>query len=91
MAPGFRLSVTSGSLAWSEDAGAPLLSWTERPWHVAQEGVLNACRHFLACYRSGARPETDAADNLATYALVDAAYEAAATGRAVTPNHWPAG
>ena len=69
----------------SEDIGAPLLPWTERPWHVSQEGALGACRHFLACYRAGARPETDGADNLATYALVDAAYEAAATGRAVTP------
>jgi predicted dehydrogenase len=92
MAPGTRLSVTAGGRAWTEDAGAPLLPWTERPWHVAQEGVLGACRHFLACFREGRAPETDAADNLATYALVEAAYAAAATGRAVVPARWsPAG
>ena len=50
MSPGCRLTVTSGGLAWSEDAGAPLLPWTERPWHVSQEGVLGACRHFLASF-----------------------------------------
>ena len=88
MSPGCRLAVTSGRLAWSEDAGAPLLPWTERPWHVSQEGALGACRHFLASFRAGTRPETDAKDNLATYALVEAAYAAAETGRAVAPQRW---
>ena len=88
MAPGCRLAVTSDGLAWTEDAGAPLLAWTERPWHVSQEGVFGACRHFLASFRAGRRPETDAADNLATYALVEAAYAAAESGRAVAPRRW---
>ncbi len=88
MAPGCRLTVTSGGLSWTEDAGAPLLSWTERPWHVSQEGVLGACRHFLGAFRAGTVPETTAADNLATYALVEAAYAAAAEARAVVPERW---
>jgi predicted dehydrogenase len=83
--PGCRARVTSGGLAWEEDIGAPLLPWTARPWHVSQEGAYGACRHFLACLQAGVPAETSGADNLRTFALVDAAYRAAASGRAETP------
>jgi predicted dehydrogenase len=82
---GCRMRVTTDGLFFDEDAGAPLRDWTSRPWHVSQEGAYGACRHFLASFRKGVPAETSGADNLETYALVDAAYEAAETARAVTP------
>ena len=71
-----------------EDIGAPLLSWTSRPWHVAQESVLTTCRHMLESFRAGRTAETSAADNLKTFALVEAAYEFAASGKAVRPKSY---
>jgi predicted dehydrogenase len=83
--PGSRARVTSANLVWEEDIGAPLLPWTTRPWHVSQEGAYSACRHFLDRLRAGLPAETSGADNLRTFALVDAAYQAAETGRATVP------
>ena len=83
--PGLRMSVTSGGQVRSVDIGAPLLHWTSKPWHVAQESVLITCRHMLERFRAGQPADTSAADNLKTYALAEAAYESAATGRAVRP------
>ena len=82
---GLTMRVTVGSESREEDIGAPLLSWTSRPWHVAQELVLITCRHLLDAYRAGRPAEISAVDNLKTYALAEAAYESAATGRAVKP------
>ena len=89
--PGSRMTVTSNGLVWDEAIGAPLRSWTSNPWHVSQEGALGACRHFLDCLQRGVPAETNGADNLASYALVDAAYRAAAEERAVAPLAWTSG
>ncbi len=83
--PGCRARVTSQNLVWEEAIGAPLLSWTSHPWHVSQEGTLAACRHFLARLRAGEPAETSGVDNLKTFALVDAAYRAAGSGRTTLP------
>jgi predicted dehydrogenase len=83
--PGLRMRVTSRGATREEHLGTPLLSWTSQPWHVAQESVLATCRHMLESFRAGRAAETSAADNLRTFALVEAAYESAATGRAVNP------
>jgi predicted dehydrogenase len=88
--PGCRMLVTQRGEQREEDIGAPLLPWTSHPWHVCQEGVLGACRHFLDRLRQGIPAETSGADNLRTYALVDAAYRAAAEGRRVAPAEPPA-
>ena len=82
---GCRMTVTAGGEARTEDAGSPPLSWTSPPWHVAQEGVIGACRHFLDCLQKGIPAQTHGEDNLRTFALVDAAYRAAAERRAVEP------
>jgi D-apiose dehydrogenase len=79
------MRVTSGGTFREEEIGAPLLPWTSRPWHVAQESVLATCRSLLASFRAGKEADTSARDNLKTFALAEAAYEAAATGRAVKP------
>ncbi|WP_027168513.1 Gfo/Idh/MocA family oxidoreductase [Mesorhizobium sp. WSM3224] len=85
---GSHMRVTSNGTTTEEDIGSPLLSWTSHPWHVAQEGALSACRHFLDCLHRGIPAETSGRDNLKTYALVDAAYRAAAEGRAIVPERW---
>ena len=69
----------------AEQLNTPLLPWTSHPWHVAQESVFNTCRHILNAYRFGRPASVSAADNLKTYALAEACYEAAATGKAVKP------
>ena len=75
---GCRMTVTSDGETSETDIAAPLLSWTSHPWHVSQEGALGACRHFLDCLQRGVAAETSGEDNLKSYALVDAAYRAAA-------------
>jgi predicted dehydrogenase len=85
---GCRMKLTSDGEATEHDIGAPLLSWTSHPWHVSQEGAMGACRHFLDCLQRGVPAETRGEDNLRTFALVDAAYRAAAEHRAVTPVRW---
>ena len=59
------------------------LPWAERPWHVVQESVLRIEEHWVDCLRRGVEPETSGADNLKTFALVEAAYRSAASGETV--------
>ena len=84
------MTVTSDGAAREQDISAPLLPWTSHPWHVSQEGAIGACRHFLDCLKRGVPAETSGEDNLKSYALVDAAYRAAAEHRAIAPASWRA-
>lgn len=79
---GYRLTVENPGGARARDVAPPLLPWAERPWHNVQESVLLIQRHFADCLREGRAPETSGADNLATLALVEAAYASAAAGGA---------
>jgi predicted dehydrogenase len=85
MHPDFRLAVTSDGVLTKSHAGTDLLSWTSEPWHTAQESVLNTCAHILGRFRRGEPADTSGHDNLRTFALVEAAYEAAERRCAVTP------
>lgn len=85
---GFSMLITSDGKVTEEDIGSTLRPWTNHPWHVSQEGAFNACQHFLDCLKRGIPAETSGADNLKTYALVDAAYRAAAEHRAIVPALW---
>ena len=49
--------------------------------------MLNTNEHSLECFKRSAIPKTSVFDNLKTFALVEAAYEAATTGRAVRPKY----
>jgi len=82
---GEKLRVTTQGITFDDHVGGPLLSWTSRPWHVSQEAVLHANRHMFERLRLGLPADTSGEDNLKTYALVDAAYEAAATHTSVRP------
>ena len=79
------MSVTSHGKTETLSVGTPLLSWTSHPWHVSQEAVLHANAHFLDAFRSGRDADTSGVDNLKTFALVEAAYEAAETHTSVKP------
>ena len=81
--PGSVLEVTVEGKMTSEDADAPLLDWTQRPWHIVQESVFATCAHMLAAVRAGCEAATSARDNLKTFALCEAAYESMAAGRVV--------
>lgn len=81
--PGSVLDVTSAGKTTTHDVDAPVLNWAERPWHIIQESVLATCDHMLEAVRAGRPADTSAADNVRTFSLVEAAYEAAASGRAV--------
>lgn len=87
---GCVMRVTSGGRTRRQEIGSPLRPWTSEPWHVSQEGALGACRHFLGCLQRGVAAETSGEDNLKTYALVEAAYRAAAGHRVVAPARWRA-
>jgi predicted dehydrogenase len=71
---GSRIEVTSDGRMTEIDADPPVLPWAERPWHIAQESVLATNRHMLRAVQAGRDADTSAADNLRTFALVEAAY-----------------
>lgn len=74
---GNRIAVTSNGTTREIDADPVVLPWAERPWHVAQDSVLTTNRHMLQAVQAGRPAATSAEDNLRTFALVEAAYEAA--------------
>jgi predicted dehydrogenase len=80
---GYRMIVTAGGGTETRSVDAALRPWTERPWHVVQDSVLNIQQHWAERLRAGGEAETSGADNLQTLRLVLAAYESAASGRAV--------
>ncbi len=85
---GEQLHLTVNGARSERWIGSELLSWTSRPWHVSQESVLHTNRHMADAVRAGRPAATSIADNMKTFALVEAAYEAAATHRAVQPKVW---
>ena len=83
--PGYRMEVTVDGQMTASEIDIPLLHWAKPPWHMVEESVFRACAHFLDCVNSGREAATSGRDNLKTFAICEAAYESAATGRAVTP------
>jgi predicted dehydrogenase len=83
LSQGYRLEVTGGSGTEITDVSPTLLSWASRPWHNIQESVFAIQQHWVDRLRSGGEASTSGADNLKTFALVEAAYESAASGRTV--------
>jgi predicted dehydrogenase len=83
--PGYRMEVTTGGRMQASEIEIPLLHWAKPPWHMIEESVYKTCAHLLASLRAGREADTSGRDNLKTYAACEAAYESAATGRAVKP------
>lgn len=79
------IEVTSKGELTTRDGDAPVLHWAERPWHVVQESVFRTCEHIYQAFKAGRPADVSAADNIKTYALCEAAYVAAETGKAAKP------
>ena len=56
---------------------------TAKHGYTVEENVAAGLRIFLDCLKRGVEPETSGADNLKTFALVEAAYRSAASGETV--------
>ena len=85
VASDFVMEVSVDGQMTASDIGAPLLAWTSKPWHAAQESVLNTQKHFIERLAAGLSHDTSGDDNLKTYALVMAAYAAAESHKAEMP------
>jgi predicted dehydrogenase len=83
LSAGYRLEVTNAAGTVVSDASPQLLSWASRPWHNIQESVYAIQEHWVERLKNGGEPATSGADNLKTFALVEAAYESAASGKTV--------
>ncbi|MER9296263.1 Gfo/Idh/MocA family oxidoreductase [Mesorhizobium sp. M0621] len=83
LAQGYRLTVTGKSGTAVTDVSPPLLPWASRPWHNIQESVVAIQQHWVDCLAKGTEPATSGADNLKTFALVEAAYAGAASRQPV--------
>ncbi len=83
LAQGYRLTVAGKSGVSERDVSPPLLPWASRPWHNIQESVAAIEQHWADCLRESKEPSTSGADNLKTFALVEAAYAGAESGKPV--------
>ena len=83
LSQGYRLEVSGPDGVTASDASPRLLSWASRPWHNIQESVLAIQQHWTDRLANGGETSTSGADNLKTLALVEAAYESAASRRPV--------
>ncbi|QND66130.1 Gfo/Idh/MocA family oxidoreductase [Mesorhizobium loti] len=83
LAQGYRLTVTGKGSTAVTDVSPPLLPWASRPWHNIQESVVAIQQHWVDCLAKGIEPATSGADNLKTFALVEAAYAGAASRQPV--------
>jgi predicted dehydrogenase len=85
LGPDFKLGVTANGKLTVENARTSSEVWTTEERHPALDSVCLAQAHWLECFRSGREPETSGRDSLKTYAIIEAAYESAASGQAVKP------
>jgi predicted dehydrogenase len=83
LAQGYRLTVTGRSGTVERDVSPPLLPWASRPWHNIQESVAAIQQHWVESLKSASETSTSGADNLKTFALVEAAYAGAESGQPV--------
>jgi predicted dehydrogenase len=81
----FDLEIHVDGKITKENADAVVLPWAARPWHVIQESVLATNAHILARLRAGKNADVSGEDNFKTFALCEAAYSAAESGKSVKP------
>ncbi|MGP1396212.1 MAG: Gfo/Idh/MocA family protein [Inquilinaceae bacterium] len=81
----FRLELHTKDGVEVRDVSPRTPSWGEAPWDLVQESVINTQQHWVDCLLSGTAPATSGHDNFKTFALVEAAYESAASGQPATP------
>ena len=74
----YQLSVRSGESIRTYSVEPPCPAWGERPWHVVQDSVVEACRHWLEAAAGRTQLQTSVQDNINTLAAVEACYLSAA-------------
>jgi predicted dehydrogenase len=80
-----QLTITSRGELSRQDLVPPDFDYTDPAAHIARQSVLETSSHILKAYQSGQPAATSGDDNLKTFALVEAAYRSAATGKAERP------
>ncbi|MGO6686296.1 Gfo/Idh/MocA family protein [Rhizobium leguminosarum] len=83
LAQDYGLEITNAKGTTTTDVSPKLLSWASRPWHNIQESVYAIQQHWVDQLERGAEHSTSGADNLKTFALVEAAYDSAAEGQTI--------
>jgi predicted dehydrogenase len=79
------IEVSSDGELTTRDGDVAVLPWAERPWHYVQESVLKTCEHILRRARENKPADVAATDNVKTFALCEAAYQSAESGKPVRP------
>ncbi|WGF90120.1 Gfo/Idh/MocA family protein [Marinivivus vitaminiproducens] len=85
LTPGYRLELHTRQGMTVRDVPPTPPAWADPAWALLQESVVNTQRHWVRSLRSGRPADTSGEDNLRTFALVEAAYESAASGQPVEP------
>ncbi len=80
----YQLTITANGTTTHQDVSPKLLPWASRPWHNIQESVALIQQHWVDCLNNKSEPQTSGRDNLKTFALVEAVYLSAATGKTVS-------
>ncbi|KEZ76879.1 oxidoreductase domain-containing protein [Salinisphaera hydrothermalis C41B8] len=89
LAADFQLTIHGpGGSATVEDVTPTWPAWSEAPWNVIQESVVALQGDWIERRRAREPAPTAGPDNFNTLALVEAAYQSAATGQSVEPERW---
>lgn len=83
LAPDYWIRVTTLDGTLARRYPPPIYAWADPAYSLIHSSIVACNQDALRALRAGRRAETDASDNLKTLRLVFAAYESAATGRAI--------
>lgn len=83
LAPGSWVRVTTAGGTHARRYPPPRYAWADPAYDVVHSSIVPCNANILRALQTGAQAETTGADNLETVRIVSAAYESAATGRAV--------
>lgn len=79
----FNLSLIQGSDTKHIHVPPNRYGWSEDPWTIVQDSVVNIQRHWCECLQGRIEPATSGADNLKSLSLTFLAYESARSGQVV--------
>jgi predicted dehydrogenase len=83
--PGCNVRVTTAAGTRAARVLPPRYAWANPDYAVVHSSMVACQADLLRSLRAGVQAETDAADDLRTMRLVEAAYESAASGQSVRP------
>ena len=83
LAPDYWIRVTTADGTHARRCPPPAYTWADPAYSLIHSSIVACNGDVLRALRTGGRAETDASDNLKTLRLVFAAYESAASGRAI--------